>query len=99
MSGDEVGGGAGSGVGVTGEVGAGAGRAVADAEERDSGAPEGAAPLVVADYWRGDFVLRRPDAEPSAADPSPARLGRSGITVRGRDLADLLAPAYEAFRS
>lgn len=56
-------------------------------------------PMVnVAAYWRGDFTLpQAPDEEPD--EPSLRRLGRSGITVHGRDLAILLAPAYETFRS
>ncbi len=61
------------------------------------------APMVnVAAYWRGDFTLRPapPEGEPPEPDePSLRRLGRSGITVHGRDLAALLAPAYETFRS
>ncbi|MFJ6385560.1 hypothetical protein ACIQI7_36835 [Kitasatospora sp. NPDC092039] len=54
----------------------------------------------VAAYWRGDFTLRPvPTEEEDGPDePSLRRLGRSGITVHGRDLAVLLAPAYEAFR-
>lgn len=61
------------------------------------------APVVnVAAYWRGDFTLRPdpPRADPPQEDqdePSLRRLGRSGITVHGRDLATLLAPAYDAF--
>ncbi|MFH9353466.1 hypothetical protein [Kitasatospora sp. NPDC017646] len=51
----------------------------------------------VAAYWRGDFTLETPDEEP--AEPSLNRLGRSGITVHGRDLAALLAPAYDTFLS
>ncbi|MFJ2865031.1 hypothetical protein [Kitasatospora sp. NPDC087314] len=55
----------------------------------------------VAAYWGGDFTLRPAPPEPAddPDEPSPHRLGRSGVTVRGRDLAALLAPAYEAFRS
>ncbi|MEU4113165.1 hypothetical protein AB0F71_01520 [Kitasatospora sp. NPDC028055] len=62
-------------------------------------APPPKAPTVnVAAYWRGDFTLpQAPDEEPD--EPSLDRLGRSGITVHGRDLATLLAPAYQAFRS
>ncbi|MFD9689900.1 hypothetical protein [Kitasatospora sp. NPDC059088] len=62
-------------------------------------APPPKAPMVnVAAYWRGDFTLSpTPDEEP--VEPSLHRLGRSGITVHGRDLATLLAPVYEAFRS
>ncbi|MET8625690.1 hypothetical protein ABZW30_18410 [Kitasatospora sp. NPDC004669] len=58
------------------------------------------APVVnISAYWRGDFTLRpdRPDEDPD--EPSLRRLGRSGITVHGRDLATLLAPAYDTFRS
>ncbi|MEV7021158.1 hypothetical protein [Kitasatospora sp. NPDC093558] len=56
------------------------------------------APAVnVAAYWRGDFTLRT--EEPAEEDePSLRRLGPSGITVRGRDLAAVLAPAYDTFR-
>ncbi|WP_371497878.1 hypothetical protein OG871_18160 [Kitasatospora sp. NBC_00374] len=64
------------------------------------------------DFWRGDFALRAPDDPPgdrpgaqagsaphgSALDGSALDgLGPSGITLRGRDLADLLAPAYRRF--
>ncbi|MEV7182800.1 hypothetical protein [Kitasatospora sp. NPDC093102] len=53
----------------------------------------------VAAYWRGDFTLHpAPPEEDGPDEPSLRRLGRSGITVHGRDLAALLAPAYEAFR-
>ncbi|MER7750723.1 hypothetical protein [Kitasatospora sp. NPDC097643] len=57
----------------------------------------------VAAYWRGDFTLPtapppdRGGADDEPDEPSLRRLGRSGITVRGRDLATLLAPAYDAF--
>ncbi|MGW2252160.1 hypothetical protein ACWCXH_18445 [Kitasatospora sp. NPDC001660] len=61
------------------------------------------APAVnVAAYWRGDFTLRaeeHPEEGRETGEPSLRRLGPSGITVRGRDLAVLLAPAYDAFRS
>ncbi|MGW3076962.1 MULTISPECIES: hypothetical protein [unclassified Kitasatospora] len=57
----------------------------------------------VAAYWRGDFTLRPAPAEDEDEngpdEPSLRRLGRSGITVHGRDLATVLGPAYEAFRS
>ncbi|MFG3226521.1 hypothetical protein ACGF07_17280 [Kitasatospora sp. NPDC048194] len=55
-------------------------------------------PVNVAAYWRGDFTLHPdpPDEEPD--ESSLRRLGRSGITVHGRDLATLLAPAYDTFR-
>ncbi|MEU1284790.1 hypothetical protein [Kitasatospora sp. NPDC005856] len=54
----------------------------------------------VAAYWRGEFTLRPAPAEQEDGpdEPSLRRLGRAGITVRGRDLAAVLAPAYEAFR-
>ncbi|MER8100707.1 hypothetical protein [Kitasatospora sp. NPDC094016] len=54
----------------------------------------------VAAYWGGGFTLRPalPGPEEEPDEPSLRRLGRSGVTVRGRDLATLLAPAYEAFR-
>lgn len=59
--------------------------------------PEPAVPVTVAvaDYWRGDFTLHPAPEEP--AEPSLRRLGPSGITVRGRDLAVLLARAYDSF--
>ncbi|MEU9042407.1 MULTISPECIES: hypothetical protein [unclassified Kitasatospora] len=53
----------------------------------------------VAAYWRGDFALRPEAPEEEPDEPSPHRLGRSGITAHGRDLAVLLAPAYDTFRS
>ncbi|MFI9360505.1 hypothetical protein ACIG5E_05520 [Kitasatospora sp. NPDC053057] len=53
----------------------------------------------VAAYWRGDFTLRPEPQDEEPAEPSLNRLGRSGITVHGRDLAALLAPAYDTFRS
>ncbi|WBP88144.1 hypothetical protein [Kitasatospora cathayae] len=53
----------------------------------------------VAAYWRGDFTLRPESPAEEPDEPSLRRLGRSGITVHGRDLAALLAPAYDAFRS
>ncbi|GHF46526.1 hypothetical protein GCM10018790_25070 [Kitasatospora xanthocidica] len=60
------------------------------------------APMVnVAAYWRGDFTLRPapPEPDPEEPDePSLRRLGRSGITVHGRDLAVLLTPVYEVLR-
>ncbi|MFI6153113.1 hypothetical protein ACIBCA_10500 [Kitasatospora sp. NPDC051170] len=54
----------------------------------------------VAAYWRGDFTLT-PEAPSEKEDdtPAPRRLGRSGITAHGRDLATLLLPAYEALKS
>ncbi|MEV7929197.1 hypothetical protein [Kitasatospora sp. NPDC088779] len=64
-------------------------------------APAVNAPAVnVAAYWGGGFTLRPapPGPEEEPDEPSLRRLGRSGVTVRGRDLATLLAPAYETFR-
>lgn len=52
----------------------------------------------VAAYWRGDFTLRAED-DRDTDEPSLRRLGPSGITVRGRDLVAVLAPAYDAFRA
>ncbi|MEU8920709.1 hypothetical protein AB0D10_07160 [Kitasatospora sp. NPDC048545] len=52
----------------------------------------------VAAYWRGDFTLRPAPPEEQSDEPSLRRLGRSGITVHGRDLAALLAPAYDVLR-
>lgn len=34
---------------------------------------------------------------PGAGQPAPRRLTRPDITIRGRNLATLLAPAYDAF--
>ncbi|GAA1223580.1 hypothetical protein GCM10009665_12330 [Kitasatospora nipponensis] len=62
------------------------------------------------DYWDGDFTLRQ-DTGPPAADVDPApgvdpvpvlpieRLAAPEITVRGRNLAVLLAPVYRALTS
>ncbi|MER8185697.1 hypothetical protein [Kitasatospora sp. NPDC094015] len=72
----------------------------------DLGAPgdRGERPLAdcLADFWQGDFTLG--DTAGSAAVGSSGSsgtalrdLGPSGITVGGRDLADLLAPAYRRF--
>ncbi|PYC87935.1 hypothetical protein C7C46_02565 [Streptomyces tateyamensis] len=47
------------------------------------------------DYWQGDFTLRQEEDPPGAAEPLPVeRLGASGITVGGRELAVLLGPVY-----
>ncbi|MFI6446360.1 hypothetical protein [Kitasatospora sp. NPDC050543] len=69
-------------------------------------APVGERPLAdcVADFWRGDFTLRGDgedggDAEQSPTTSALAALGPSGITVRGRDLAALLEPAYRTLSS
>jgi hypothetical protein len=63
------------------------------------------------DFWGGDITLRREPAEPAepsgpsglsgpgkpgAAAPPLDRLAGSGLTVAGRDLAQLLAPVYQA---
>ncbi|MCX5212130.1 hypothetical protein OG689_23085 [Kitasatospora sp. NBC_00240] len=72
----------------------------------DPAAGPGERPLTdcLADYWQGDFTLRDtpddgPEAAATAAATARAGLGPSGITVRGRDLATLLDPAYRAFTS
>ena len=44
------------------------------------------------DFWRGAFTLRADAGSDNA--PAAQELDPSGITVRGRDLAVLLAPAY-----
>ncbi|MFF3001749.1 hypothetical protein ACFVTF_02945 [Kitasatospora sp. NPDC057940] len=70
-------------------------------DSQPGNAPAGnAAAVNVAAYWGGGFTLRPapPGPEEEPDEPSLRRLGRSGVTVRGRDLATLLAPAYEAFR-
>ncbi|MFI9328259.1 hypothetical protein ACIGZJ_12035 [Kitasatospora sp. NPDC052868] len=54
--------------------------------------------VTVADYWRGAFTLGAAGPD-DPEEPSLRRLGPSGITVRGSDLADLLAPAYVHFRA
>ena len=52
----------------------------------------------LADYWKGSFILREePDTAAPERTTAVAPLGPSGITVRGHELAALLAPAYEAF--
>jgi hypothetical protein len=48
------------------------------------------------DFWTCAADLP-PDRDPGPPDPAPRRLGPSGITVRGRDLAAVLRPAYDAF--
>ncbi|MGW4892603.1 hypothetical protein ACWEQL_10110 [Kitasatospora sp. NPDC004240] len=84
------------------------------AQDPAGGTGGSADPVTVADYWRGDFTLRGGDGGGYVGDgdddsdgggggagpeeSSLRRLGPSGITVRGRDLAVLLAPAYDAFR-
>ncbi|MFJ8626571.1 hypothetical protein ACIRD3_27570 [Kitasatospora sp. NPDC093550] len=55
--------------------------------------------VTIAAYWRGDFTLSPDTPEEEPDEPSLHRLGRSGITAYGRDLATLLAPVYDAFRS
>lgn len=56
-----------------------------------TGSPRGDA------FWDGDFTLRGEETPDRAADPAPDALGPSGITVRGRDVVDLLRPAYRLF--
>lgn len=52
-------------------------------------------------YWQGEFVLREPVAEDAQAAPAAPveRLALPAITVRGRNLATLLAAAYRAMSS
>ena len=80
--------------------------AVADAIDRDPGALPALARLragrAARDADARDPWEAGPLPEPRPARPLPAgavlkRLGRSGIRVGGIDLADALAPAYEAF--
>jgi hypothetical protein len=78
--------------------------AVADAIDRDPSLFlrwRGCAPVEAAparrDPWEAGPL---PEPRPLRALPPGAvlkRLGRSGIRVAGVDLADALAPAYEAF--
>ena len=50
-------------------------------------------------YWQGEFVLREPvEEEPQPALPTD-RLAPPEITVRGRNLAALLAHVYRALTS
>ncbi|MDH6111255.1 hypothetical protein P3T36_003279 [Kitasatospora sp. MAP12-15] len=51
-------------------------------------------------YWQGEFTLRD-GAEPEEPPPPPAieQLPPPKITVRGRNLAVLLAPVYRAMTS
>ncbi|MFF7634174.1 hypothetical protein ACFZB9_13610 [Kitasatospora sp. NPDC008050] len=61
-----------------------------------AGGPEG-----LEGYWQGDFTLRR-EGEPAVAPAGPLpleRLAAPEITVRGRNLAVLLAPVYRALIS
>ncbi|MEV4616990.1 hypothetical protein AB0K43_30995 [Kitasatospora sp. NPDC049258] len=66
-----------------------------------AGAERGERPLVdcLADFWQGEFTLGGADREQDTerVGSASAGPGASGITVRGRDLADLLAPAYRRF--
>ncbi|MDH6138396.1 hypothetical protein [Kitasatospora acidiphila] len=49
------------------------------------------------DFWSGDFTLRREPPEQAGAEPPPFELpAAGGVTVGGRDLAQLLAPVYRA---
>ncbi len=45
-------------------------------------------------FWQGEFILRPSDAPAERPDPALDHLGPSGIPLRGRDLADLLAADY-----
>ncbi|MEV6207350.1 hypothetical protein [Kitasatospora sp. NPDC051914] len=59
--------------------------AAAEAAERDRA------------FWAGEFTLRSDDTPDRQPAPALDPLGPSGTTVRGRDLAELLAPAYRRF--
>ncbi|GAA5003301.1 hypothetical protein [Kitasatospora paranensis] len=62
---------------------------------RQTPLPQAAGPQAAPDgFWDGDFTLHAD--EPAARPGAPAidSLGPSGVTVRGRDLAVLLAPSY-----
>jgi hypothetical protein len=67
----------------------------------ETGPPPTGAPvadeLTARDFWGGGPVSLRiaPHGGPTALE----RLGPSPITVRGRNLADLLRPAYDAMTS
>jgi hypothetical protein len=63
-------------------------------EAEASEAPAPGPPAAPEGFWDGDFALHAD--EPAARRGAPAihPLGPSGITVRGRDLAALLAPSY-----
>ena len=68
-----------------------------EAEEEPQDAPLA---QFVHDYWRADAALPEPLA-PRPDAPAGAildRLGPIGVQLRGRDLRDLLRPAYRAMR-
>ncbi|MEV4557128.1 hypothetical protein AB0K51_09030 [Kitasatospora sp. NPDC049285] len=46
------------------------------------------------DFWQGEFTLRPVDAPAERPAPAPDGLGPVGLTVRDRDLAELLARDY-----
>ncbi|GAA2838299.1 MULTISPECIES: hypothetical protein [Kitasatospora] len=48
------------------------------------------------DFWQGRLPLLadRPEEPPA---PAPDELGPSGVTVAGRELTAVLAPAYRRF--
>lgn len=48
-------------------------------------------------FWEAGELPARPRGVPAA--PAVAELARPAVSVRGRNLADTLAPAYEAFLS
>jgi hypothetical protein len=54
------------------------------------------------DFWSGDFTLRQDppeqagDTQAGDAPPPYQRSAGGGLTVAGRDLAQLLAPVYRA---
>ncbi|WP_354641262.1 hypothetical protein [Kitasatospora camelliae] len=48
-------------------------------------------------FWQGDFRLHDGIGPREAAPTALDGLGPSGITVRGRELATLLAAAYRSF--
>ncbi|MCU7824044.1 hypothetical protein [Kitasatospora sp. DSM 101779] len=65
-------------------------------DEQPARRPPGATAGPDRAFWDGDFTLRA-DGDDRPAAPALDPLGPSGRTVRGRDLADLLAPAYRRF--
>ena len=63
--------------------------------------PAGERPLAerLDDFWsegEPQGAPPRPSEVAASAEPAPARLGPSGIVIRGRSLEALLRPAYEA---
>ncbi|MFJ5922337.1 hypothetical protein ACIQF6_06945 [Kitasatospora sp. NPDC092948] len=45
-------------------------------------------------FWQGEFTLRPPDTPGERPDPALDHLGPSGLTERGRDVAELLVSDY-----